>query len=70
MAEEEGFEPPRGLPRLSVFKTDPFSHEIFNKSIKNNDIKSTKLGGLWNSVLQVEEYPEQNIAIIIVYEVY
>ena len=25
MAEEEGFEPPRGLHRLSVFKTDPFS---------------------------------------------
>ena len=25
MAEEEGFEPPRGLTRLSVFKTDPFS---------------------------------------------
>ena len=25
MAEEEGFEPPRGLTRLSVFKTNPFS---------------------------------------------
>jgi hypothetical protein len=25
MAEEEGFEPPHGLTRLSVFKTDPFS---------------------------------------------
>ena len=25
MAEEEGFDPPRGLTRLSVFKTDPFS---------------------------------------------
>jgi hypothetical protein len=25
MTEEEGFEPPRGLTRLSVFKTDPFS---------------------------------------------
>ena len=25
MVEEEGFEPPRGLTRLSVFKTDPFS---------------------------------------------
>ena len=25
MAEEEGFEPPRGVTRLSVFKTDPFS---------------------------------------------
>lgn len=25
MAEEEGFEPPRGLTRLSVFKTDPFN---------------------------------------------
>ena len=25
MEEEEGFEPPHGLTRLSVFKTDPFS---------------------------------------------
>jgi hypothetical protein len=25
MAEDEGFEPPLGFPRLSVFKTDPFS---------------------------------------------
>jgi hypothetical protein len=25
MEEEEGFEPPRGFTRLSVFKTDPFS---------------------------------------------
>jgi hypothetical protein len=25
MEEEEGFEPPRGMTRLSVFKTDPFS---------------------------------------------
>ena len=25
MAEEEGFEPPRGLTRLLVFKTSPFS---------------------------------------------
>ena len=25
MEEVEGFEPPRGINRLSVFKTDPFS---------------------------------------------
>ena len=25
MEEVEGFEPPHGLTRLSVFKTDPFS---------------------------------------------
>lgn len=25
MAENEGFEPPRESPRLSVFKTDPFN---------------------------------------------
>ncbi|VXC95277.1 hypothetical protein STAPHY8AQ_90334 [Staphylococcus sp. 8AQ] len=25
MAEEEGFEPPRPVKALSVFKTDPFS---------------------------------------------
>lgn len=26
MAEEEGFEPPRRLPDLSIFKTEPFNH--------------------------------------------
>lgn len=26
LADMEGFEPPRELPHLSVFKTDPFSH--------------------------------------------
>ena len=32
--EEEGFEPPRGLTRLSVFKTDPFSQTwVFLQSI-------------------------------------
>ena len=25
MAEDEGFEPPRQFPDLSVFKTDPFN---------------------------------------------
>lgn len=25
MAEDEGFEPPREFPHLSVFKTDPFN---------------------------------------------
>ncbi len=25
MAEDEGFEPPRESPHLSVFKTDPFN---------------------------------------------
>ena len=35
MAEEEGFEPPRGLTRLSVFKTDPFSRTwVFLRDIK------------------------------------
>ena len=35
MAEEEGFEPPRGLTRLSVFKTDPFSRTwVFLRIIK------------------------------------
>ncbi len=34
MAEEEGFEPPRGLTRLSVFKTDPFSQTwVFLRNI-------------------------------------
>ncbi len=37
MAEEEGFEPPRGLTRLSVFKTDPFSRTwVFLHYFKNN----------------------------------
>ncbi len=36
MAEEEGFEPPRGLTRLSVFKTDPFSRTwVFLRNISN-----------------------------------
>jgi hypothetical protein len=35
MAEEEGFEPPRGLTRLSVFKTDPFSRTWVFLRIKN-----------------------------------
>ena len=36
MAEEEGFEPPHGLTRLSVFKTDPFSRTwVFLRDIKN-----------------------------------
>ena len=35
MAEEEGFEPPRGLTRLSVFKTDPFSRTwVFLRIVK------------------------------------
>ena len=38
MAEEEGFEPPRALTPLSVFKTDPFSRawvflRVFNKLV-------------------------------------
>ena len=35
MEEEEGFEPPRGMTRLSVFKTDPFSQTwVFLRIIK------------------------------------
>ena len=37
MEEEEGFEPPRGLTRLSVFKTDPFSQTwVFLRSTRIN----------------------------------
>ncbi len=37
MEEEEGFEPPRGMTRLSVFKTDPFSQTwVFLR--KNEDM--------------------------------
>ncbi len=36
MAEEEGFEPPRALTPLSVFKTDPFSRAwVFLREINN-----------------------------------
>lgn len=36
MEEEEGFEPPRGVTRLSVFKTDPFSQTwVFLRFDKN-----------------------------------
>ena len=42
MAEVEGFEPPREFPRLSVFKTDPFSRTWvnlrFKKIMTNNDM--------------------------------
>ncbi len=35
MEEEEGFEPPRGMTRLSVFKTDPFSRTwVFLRVLK------------------------------------
>src|SRR5699024_11704785 len=35
MAEEEGFEPPRAVKPLSVFKTDPFSRTwVFLRDIK------------------------------------
>ena len=37
MAEEEGFEPPRALTPLSVFKTDPFSRAwVFLRNTINN----------------------------------
>lgn len=36
MAEEEGFEPPRAVKPLSVFKTDPFSRTwVFLRIDKN-----------------------------------
>ena len=36
MEEVEGFEPPRGVTRLSVFKTDPFSQTwVYLQNIKN-----------------------------------
>ena len=35
MEEVEGFEPPRGVTRLSVFKTDPFSQTwVYLRHIK------------------------------------
>ncbi len=37
MAEEEGFEPPRALTPLPVFKTDPFSQAwVFLRKTINN----------------------------------
>ena len=40
MEEEEGFEPPRGMTRLSVFKTDPFSQTWVFLQFKTNKIGS------------------------------
>jgi hypothetical protein len=41
MEEEEGFEPPRGLTRLSVFKTDPFSQTwVFLRKNMHKDFKN------------------------------
>ena len=50
MAEEEGFEPPRDVTPLSVFKTDPFSRtwvflrisSLFYHSLYYFDNKKTK----------------------------
>ena len=38
MAENGGFEPPRGLTRLSVFKTDPFSQTWVSLQIYEVDL--------------------------------
>ena len=38
MAEEEGFEPPRALTPLSVFKTDPFSRAWVFLRVQQNII--------------------------------
>jgi hypothetical protein len=38
MEEEGGFEPPRGLTRLSVFKTDPFSRTWVSLQIYEVDL--------------------------------
>jgi hypothetical protein len=42
MEEVEGFEPPRGLTRLSVFKTDPFSQTWVYLHKKNLNILMKK----------------------------
>jgi hypothetical protein len=42
MEEEGGFEPPRGLTRLSVFKTDPFSRTWVFLQMK---YKAKNIGG-------------------------
>ena len=46
MEEVEGFEPPRGLTRLSVFKTDPFSRtwvylriKIFRWTLQDSNLR-------------------------------
>ena len=43
MEEVEGFEPPRGVTRLSVFKTDPFSQTWV---YLHNNIELVDLEGL------------------------
>jgi hypothetical protein len=44
MAEEEGFEPPRAVTPLSVFKTDPFSRTwVFLRIDEYKYIKEKKI---------------------------
>ena len=43
MEEVEGFEPPRGLTRLSVFKTDPFSRTWVYLRLTSNNISHTEI---------------------------
>ena len=51
MEEEEGFEPLRGMTRLSVFKTDPFSQtwvllHIYNGSCRTRTYDRTVMSRL------------------------
>lgn len=50
MAEEEGFEPPRALTPLSVFKTDPLSRTwVFLRIDKTNYITYVLV---WSSIFK------------------
>lgn len=53
MAEDEGFEPPRGFHRLSVFKTDPFNQTwvIFQKML------GKQLKNKWWTLLDLNQWP-------------
>jgi hypothetical protein len=53
MAEEEGFEPPRGLTRLSVFKTDPFSRTWVFLHLKTTFIIMVAAEGIEPPTLRV-----------------
>ena len=51
MAEEEGFEPPRAVTPLSVFKTDPFSQAwVFLRDVLASLWTNTNISAIFSFV--------------------